>query len=228
MALTDNLLEYWTLDSTRNGSLGAINMSITGADAGYTAAVVSNGLVFPGTSGRFSTYTYNSAIPAGSVAFWYKSTGDGSGTAHRVIGKTQVSVTDVFGVYFRNRGRQPYLAIFDTEIVNETTDTLARDTWYHHAVTWDGTTARWYINATETYTVSTDKTVQANSSASWTIGGWSGNSTQQPAGVFDEYGCWLRAITSIEVGQLYNGGAGLAYPLTVAGPTSRLLMMGVG
>jgi len=214
MALVDNLLEYWTLDNTRNGTLGAINMSTTGTPAGFTSAIISDGLIFPGVSGRFNTFSYNTAVPAGTIAFWYKSTGDGTGSFHRVIAKTQVGVTDRIVIGFNNYGRRPSFNLSDTSIVLEGSDVSTRDVWYHHVITWNGTSIIWYINGVAAYTVSSSLTLLSNSTA-FTVGGWSGNSTQQPAGVIDEMGFWLRALTSGEAAQLYNGGAGLTYPFTL-------------
>ncbi len=47
-------------------------------------------------------------------------------------------------------------------------------------------------------------------------------------GALDEIGLWTRVLTSTEVTQLYNGGAGLAYPLVVpSGPTNVKTFDGV-
>lgn len=42
-------------------------------------------------------------------------------------------------------------------------------------------------------------------------------------GMIDEFGFWKRKLTTQERTDLYNGGAGLAYPLTVAGPAAGVV-----
>lgn len=228
MALVDNLYEHWALESALTGSKAVVNLTQVGSAFSYTTAIVGNGIVGAGASGRYLTFPYNTAIPAGTISFWYKTTGDGTGSFHRTFAKTQVGVTDVCVIGFTNYGRRPYLLIGDTVIISEASDTLTRDTWYHHAITWNGSTIIWYVNGVATYTVSSTKTVASNTTV-WSLLGWNGNSTQQPAAVMDEPGLWLRALTATEVGQLYNAGAGLAYPFNIATPyCSNLLMMGVG
>lgn len=228
MALVDNLLEHWSLDSILTGSSGALNLTQVGTAFSYTAAILSNGIVGAGASGRYLTYTYNSAIPAGTVAFWYKATGDGTGSFHRIWSKTTVGVSDRLVVALNNYGRRPSLTIQDTTIVNEASDTLTRDVWYSHVITWDGSTVKWYINGVETYSVSSSVGVTASTTV-FALLGWAGNTSQQPAGVLDEPAMWLRALTASEVTSWHNAGAGLAYPFTVSTPSpyAGLLMMGV-
>ncbi len=227
MALVDNLIENWTLDSTRSGSLGSITLTANSGGGSFVSSKINNGISFPGTANVYERFTYNTAIPAGTIAFWHKTTANGTGNFHRTFAKTQVGVTDVIVIGFNNYGRRPSLNIQDTSIILEASDVLTRDTMYHHAITWNGTTVKWYINGTESYSVSSTKTVQSNTNQ-YTIGGWSGNSNQQGVCEMDEIGMWSRALTSTEVSQLYNGGNGLQYPFTIVSTPSRLLMMGVG
>lgn len=210
MALVDNLLDYWQLDNDRLAEV-SLNMSVVGTDPGFTTGVINQGLNFPGVSGRYSTFTYNSAVSAGTIAFWYKSTGNGTGTFHRIISKTQVGLSDVIVIALNNNGKRPSLVIHDVSIISEASDVLTQNVWYHHVITWNGTVAKWYINGSESYSVSTTQTVASNTTA-YAVGGWGGNSTQQPQGVIDEIGYWLRAITATEASQLYNSGAGYPYP----------------
>ena len=60
------------------------------------------------------------------------------------------------------------------------------------------------------------------------MGWWQADSGDTDLEVYiDALYFWNRAITSGEVTQLYNGGAGLQYPF--AGQSvSRLMLMGVG
>jgi len=62
-----------------------------------------------------------------------------------------------------------------------------------------------------------------NSSAPFQLGAISGGNYID--GLIDETGVWSRLLTAEEVTQLYNGGAGLAYPLTPATSSSFLMFM---
>jgi hypothetical protein len=54
------------------------------------------------------------------------------------------------------------------------------------------------------------------------MGAWSAGNYY--IGSVDEIGYWEKALSSTEVGQLYNGGNGLAYPLTVNNSNMFLVM----
>ena len=47
-------------------------------------------------------------------------------------------------------------------------------------------------------------------------------------GTIDEVGFWKRTLTSGERTQLYNAGAGLAYPFTSSARPSSLQLLGMG
>lgn len=212
MALTDNLIEHWSLNNTRNGSSGAINLTAVGSGgADEAAGVLGRCFSYPGTSGRYDQFTYNSAIPEGTIAFCWKSQGDGSGAFHRVINKTQVGVTEQLGIGFNNRGRRPALNIADTSIIAEASDVLARDVWYRHVITWNGSVVKWYIDGVEAYSVNSTVGIAANTQP-FTLGGWGGNGTQQGNGDLDEVIFLARAWSAAEVAQYYNSGALLEYP----------------
>lgn len=59
--------------------------------------------------------------------------------------------------------------------------------------------------------------------------GGEGGSSNFYDGLIDEIGLWKRVLTGGERTSLYNGGAGLAYPFTIASATTpRLTLLGVG
>lgn len=226
MALVDNLIEHWSLDNTLNGSLGAINLTAVGTAFSYGTGVLGQDLVAPGVAGRYKTFPYNSALTAGTIAFSYKATGDGTGGFHRIIGKTQVGVTDVLNIGLENFGRQPVFVLSDTQLIRPAVDTFTRGTWYNHVITWNGTTAIWYVNGTSSFSAASTDALDANTTV-FTICGWAGNTTQQPAGEIDHIAIWSRALSSTEVTQWNNGNSLLAYPFVSANKVG-LMTMGVG
>lgn len=225
--LTSDLLEHWSLNGTRSGSLNSITISAVSSGASTeNNGVIGSCFSYNAAVGVHDQFTYNSAIPRGSISFWYRGQGDGPGTAHRVIGKTEVSVTDILNILFGNHGRRPYLEIQDIVLVNETVDVMTRDLWYHHVITWNGSVVKWYINGVERYSVTSSVSIAANTTP-FTIGGWTGNSTQQCNGDIDELSFYLRDLTPFDVARLYNNGYGYIYPQdenTLQSPTVHWLL----
>lgn len=103
------------------------------------------------------------------------------------------------------------------------------NTWYHIVAT---TTNFGVLSGTNVYVNGVALSgVQATSGSlspnytgrKFAIGVWVSDSLKQFDGRKDEIGIWDRELTATEVTQLYNGGAGLAYPLVPAN-NSNLLM----
>lgn len=223
MSLLNGLIEHWSVDNTLNGSLGAINLTAVGTAFPYVTGVRGQALQAPGVSGRFKQFNYNSALAAGTIAFSYKSTGDGTGGFHRIFGKTQVSVTDVLNIGFANFGRQPVLVLSDDVIYQPNTDVFTRNVNYNHVITWNGSNIIWYVDGVVLNNTAGAQGLDANTTPI-TLCGWSGNTTQQSQGEMDHMAMWSRALSASEVTIWNNGGALLPFPFSPA----RLLMMGVG
>ncbi len=103
---------------------------------------------------------------------------------------------------------------------------LSTSTWTHCAVTFDGTTLTIYINGSSVYSSAfsfTDRGDTAGVGTSTVFGEQGANSLL--SGKMDAGGIWARALTSGEVSQLYNGGAGLQYPFTTPVNSNFLAFM---
>lgn len=224
MALTDNLIEYWKLDSTLNGSLGSINLGQTGVSAGYEAGKIGNAMRYNSTSNVFNTIAHTNVLGAGTVNFWFYRIGTGSGTSWRMFAKTQVGVTDVVGILFQNDGKRMNVFMADANVYTASADQFADSTWYMVTLTWNGTNIISYVNGAQVNSTASASTVASNAQP-YTIGGWDGNNNQQANGRVDEFGFWSRALTSTEITQLYSGGAGLTYPLIPVSSTTPMMHM---
>lgn len=213
MALTDGLLAYWRLDEasgTRYDSHGTNDLSATGA-VGSAAGKLGPAADFGGSAQYLSGPI---GLPAGplTLACWAQagSTGRTQWAMSCVSGSgTAVCLGQRSGGAWKAEG---FGNSSDPNLSSGVTPSPGQ--WYHLAYTWDGTTGRIYTDGVErasgtTPPQGTAKTVAYvgafNASFDWWLG------------QVDEAGIWTRALTGTEVGQLYNGGSGLAYPLTGGG-----------
>ncbi|MCK5017477.1 MAG: LamG domain-containing protein [Candidatus Peribacteraceae bacterium] len=219
MALTDNLISYWTLadnSSTQTDNHGSNDGTV--ANATYTASgkitgahdfessSASNKITIPNDA----TLNVTSAI---TIQAWVKFetvTGavldkgfDGSNLPYRLC--NQSAATEKFGFY-NGTWRNVNYSTFSTGV------------WYHIVMTYDGTTIRVYKDGTEVGTHSYSGSLPTNTK-DLTIGVYdaSGSFSDWFDGLICEVGIWsvaLPATGTDSVETLYNSGSGLAYPFT--------------
>lgn len=221
MALTDNLISYYKLDEA-SGSVLDAHGSNNGTNTGAT----------PGATGKIgSAYDFddNSAdrvdcnfVPSGSNYSWQAwvyPTASTASRAWRILDSTAnnqgsyiIYNTYNGGIIQFNKGTGATLQYARStyklsDHVNE---------WTHIICVWDGTDPpNIYVNGSDDPLSAETFTTDA---VSWgaqelIIGNRSGYD-RGFEGVIDEVGIWARALTSGEVVQLYNDGAGLAYPFS--------------
>ena len=98
--------------------------------------------------------------------------------------------------------------------------TLSTGSWAMITGTWDGSNIRLYIDST----LVEGPTGRANIGQGTSSGNVFGANTagnQKLDGKLDEIGYWEKELVQSEITALYNGGAGLAYPLTeISGPAN--------
>jgi len=232
MALTDNLNAYYKLDGNSNDSVNSNNGTDT--DITYSAA---NGKIVQGAGFNGTT---SKIMVADNAAF--DITGDFSMSCWIKVAAQQtfrfISKNGTQGAYTVNyrddRGARGYgLDVFVDESTNYSkydvlwspAQVLTNGTWYHLVVTWHITgtntnTATFYVNGSSIGTANGTNVDALNSNnQSFQIGTNDEGTNSFLNGAIDEVGLWSRALSSTEVTQLYNGGAGLQYPFT-AGPSN--------
>lgn len=226
MALIDNLVSYWKMDEV-SGNRADAHGSNTLTDVNTVASttgIINNGADFETSNNeRLTTSTpFTTATTDFSVSFWVK-----------------LESLSAFNALIQN-GRQTnfwwiftnittgLLSFAENDIAQyDSSASLATNTWYHVVVvksTNSGTNLTFYVNAVTSGTASVGSITTPATNAY--VGGFSGDNSiflYTLDGIFDEFGVWSRALAGSEVTQLYNSGAGLAYPFTGAAVNSNFL-----
>lgn len=231
MALTDSIQAYWNLDESSGNAADstANNNDLTNnGTATFVAAVIGNGCDLEASSSQYFSIAdaaqtgldFSDAVSfAGWVNFESVSI-DQQIITKRVGTGNQRS----YNFYFDNAlDLLTFLWFTDGSTVggNEAVSwSPSTATWYHIAVTKSGTSVNFYVNGTQQGTTqSGDNATIYNGTAPFELGAFQ-TDAQYFDGKMDEWGVWSRELTSGEISQLYNSGAGLTYPFTGSGPAN--------
>lgn len=234
MTLDTGLVSYYKCDEASGNaadSVGSNTLTNVGTVT-YSAGKINNGANF--TSGKYLTINSNTSLQLVgdmTISCWAYYTSGGSGGP--MVTKSNGSASNVnyefeFVWQSLNSGtNQLDWASSNTSnfYLNHSTTipTLSANTWYHMVAVRSSGNITFYVNGT-----------------SYAGTGWHGASSNIGAstipfqvgqrydnynfpGSLDEVGIWSRAITSAEVTQLYNGGAGL--PLSQFSPVNSNFLM---
>ena len=238
MALTDNLFAYWKLDESSGNAADATGNGRTLTNNGtvtYAAGKINNGAVF---SNSASKYLENSAVDfkpgtnVFSIAGWFKATSDNDRIMSIVpssFGTRQFIDIDIdtgnhiaVEIAWVSGGNQGHSAVsgavtlYDGNFhhfvaVIDHNASKARITLYL-----DGVQVAQATHASLDYNLANSMRMIVGATKNWSSGAVEGPLN----GTVDEVGYWIgKALTSTEVTQLYNGGAGLPYPLSI-GPNN--------
>lgn len=240
---TTNLNGYWTLDEasgTRADST-ANNNDLTDVNTvGAAAGIINNGADFEATASEYLSLADTSATGLDgfgtgfSIQCWMKvESTPSSGGFYMPFGKWGGGGGDAgnswYLQYFNNGGTPQLIVAWNEETTFGTSSyslnhTLSTSAFEHVVVVVDTDTpgVTFYIDNSATAgsagsTGGDNGTVNA-SVANFFLGAYN---EAAPAGFFDgildECAIWDRALTADDVADLYNGGAGLAYPFAAAG-----------
>jgi hypothetical protein len=247
MALTDNLLAYWKLDESSGDAADATGggQTLTNLNTvAYASGLINNCADFgtANTNKQLSKTTsigYNGGINPVSISGWLKvRTEPSSGVLYdlySVHGGTNPDNTRCIIRYQDSSGTKQMSWVRQSSSFNNTGTynvTLGTSNWYHAVITFNGSTILGYLDGVERANFASTGGSGGDPTSGFSIGSNIYDSTQQSGSEYvDEVGVWSRALTSSEVTDLYNGGAGLAYPLTVAGGAvlnKNFTLLGVG
>ncbi len=241
MALTDSLVAYYSLDDATD-ELGSYNLTNNNSAAFSASGIIGNALTLGSANTNKSlSWTTNemgmTAFSNFTAAFWfYVETAPTSGQFATIFARNfngDSSNGCQIRCGYENAGgtlRLRFFRLGSTNVFLDRTGTLSLNTWYQGAFTYDGSTIRAYYNGTE-YANNSNTGTQTISGSRFTIGTNTVGANDPFKGNIDEFGLWDRTLDASEISQLYNGGAGLAYPFGTgftATPLMHMLHMAAG
>lgn len=224
MALVDNLISWYNMEEASGNILdgvGSNDFVNDGADYGETGIIGDClGFVTANTDKLNDNNHPAMADSAGSVSVWIKPTTFGSAN-NEILAEGS---TTTGGLYCRwllaSSGTIYFTAANAGEYQSDNTNEITNNEWNHMVVTQTGSALKMYVNGTEI-----DISYIKGAAGVWygTVAGDTfavgvldrGTPDAWFNGLIDELGIWDRAITSAEVTELWNGGAGISYPFPV-------------
>jgi len=221
MALTDNLLAHYNLDGNSNDNFGTNNGTDVSIDYSISYGIINQGALFNATTDKISLSNWGLGTADFSVSLWFKPiTSLVNGT--NLVFCQNASGTNVYWGLIINTGK------FEINHFNGSTDnfffgstSISLNTWYHLVVVRSGDTVTLYVNN------AVDGSLTGYSGRNFSgaiLNGFGNQLINAARGHLDEVWVLTRAITAGEVSQLYNGGAGLTYPIPSASQNSNFFL----
>lgn len=229
MALSDNLIAYYSLDEASGNAIdahGSNDLTETGGTIASTTGKVGNCRDFEADDTEQFELADNAALSTGDIDFtiacWVKVEA-GSGTVFPVaVSKHSATAAQrEYLLYFDTTANRFALAVYvstsQIDVVANNFGAVSQDTWYHLVA--------WHDSVNDLIGISVnagtaDTTLHSggvnDGNAAFQIGAASAASLHWD-GLIDEVGFWKRKLTAEEITWLYNGGAGRSYADIVAG-----------
>lgn len=211
MALTDGLLAYWKLDNNSNDSVGSSNGSDTSVS--YSQGKIYLGGEYNGSTSTTIISNTLASVSSLTVSMWVRP--DSSLVEKKYFCRDWNGGTD-WGFFLGQDATTHFSCGVKTTInwrtISDTSTYLSlfNSVWYHLAMTYDGTTLRLYKNGVQVSSSALSETMETTTNKELRIGCLNSTTQLVDAGI-DEVGFWDRALTSVEVESLYNGGTGVTY-----------------
>ncbi len=247
MSLLTNLISYWKMDEASGNALDAhgANDLTDNNTVGSATGIIGNARDFEADNSEFFNIADNADLSVdntsnGDIGFtiqaWVKLESQ-PGTLP-IVGKfdDNFSPGREYLLYWNSgTNRFTFGVTFDggegfQQVSADTFGNISTGVWYLIHAWYDPLDSRLHIcvNAgldDSGLFVSTN-VIDPPTAAPFTIGSY--DSTTYFDGLIDEVGFWKRVLTSQERTDLYNSGAGLAYPFTPAAPITIRPTIGLG
>ena len=227
MSLQSKIISYWNLDGNSTDEVGANDGTDTNITYSTANGKINQGAGFNGTSSKINVGASTSLKITGafSISVWIKRSGSQTQYSPIFYKPHDVSLNEAYWLgFWGSSDSKITLGFYDGSGYQFlTSDTEISDlTWTHIVGSYDGTYLRIYINGTE------DKNSNIGSktiSYSGDYDAWIGQekSTKFIKGAIDMLGIADEALTSDDVAQLYNSGAGMQWPFITF--TSKVRIM---
>lgn len=149
--------------------------------------------------------TYLRLTSGGTIMAWIYPISLGESSFGRIVDKsTTTSATNgyLFSMATNNRLE---LDINGSTIMLTPTNAISLNTWQHVAVTFNGTTARMFVNGSNVAS-STSAALPPNVSGIVRIGTRASATDRSYYGYIDELSIWSRALATSEISEIYNSG----------------------
>lgn len=232
MALTENLAGYWKVDELSGDLVDSSGNSRTLTNNAATslgaASIIGTAADFPaGNATRYFSRNDNCGITGGAISMqmWVKMKAEiTSGTRDPSFATCGSATNNInYGVgYDYNAGtRRVYVNRQKQNVSNnpEYFNVSLGTTWHHLVLTYDGTTLYAYVDGVRSTGLATSGNGASAGADLVAFGvendGFAGGLASNC--YMDEFAVWSRALTQVEVKQLYNNGAGLPFPFTIDG-----------
>lgn len=226
MALTDNLICYYTLDAASGTRADATANALDLTDnntVGSGTGVISNAADFVSANSEYLSHADDALYDVSTTATWsFWANADATGSNIVIASKTTFNTDGSWIIEHQSDGLHVRIATSASDISTEGVGTgLTAGVWAHYMIVFDGGGA---TNADKlkvwkdgsALTLSFSGTMPAsirNSASDFVLGYWSGLGRYWN-GLIDEFGFWSDAKTGTDATTLYNGGAGLTYPFS--------------
>ena len=219
--LLSNLYAYYKMDEASGSALdataGGRNLANSGNPITSSAGIINTARAFPGSGGASLFASRSSDFSPGSnsfsFSFWVNFSPTAVGYYEGLLAKGLVGPIDVEWMVYRHGDNTLRFSVSSNGSTLTTViwaSTLSNGTWYFVAGEWDRTNIKLSVNGATFRTTSFSGTIHSNAQP-FDMGLISGSGNPLD-GSIDEVGIWMgRALTQTEVGQLYNGGAGLPF-----------------
>lgn len=230
MALTDNIVAYWSFDESSGNAYSRYDgNTLTNVNStSFAAGKKNNAASLAKASSNYFQLNYANQTGFGftsdfTLSFWIKLTSQPTGAYpyYHLMNRWDENQQRSFSLtYSALSDPYIYMAISktgvdssDSDVINFDTKELTNDTWFHIVIGWDASayTGYCYVNGSlfDTATGTQHHTSMYDSTANFLIGGHT--DPENPLhgcvdGMFDETGVWSRLLTSDEVTELYNDG----------------------
>ncbi|UVF62283.1 laminin G-like domain protein [Nitrososphaeria virus YSH_462411] len=195
-------------------ALSSEDLTVTGATYSV-AGIIGNALSFDGVNDKVNGVTaanwkfLNNDAQDWSISFWLKYEGTIE-NGHAIIATVTDSSVEGILVDMRASGNIRCLILNASASVGGTfTVGLADANWHHYVITHDNanTDLELWFDGVSKGVIDTNIAGTANPTQALTM--MNRNSEIYSNGDLDEVAIWNRLLTDVEIGQLYNSGAGL-------------------